>query len=60
MADTTQQEREAFIAWLHSLKNEDRYDFDSEGRGYKKDASHMMWLAWQARAILPQRDEPDD
>lgn len=41
-------ERELFEAWFQSLTTEQRYDFDSEGRGFKKDATHMMWLAWQA------------
>lgn len=41
-------ERELFEAWFQSLTMEQRYDFDSEGRGFKKDATHMMWLAWQA------------
>lgn len=34
--------------WLQSLTPEQRYNFDSEGRGYKKDASVMMRLAWDA------------
>lgn len=48
-------ERIAFDAWLSSLKPEDRYDFDGEGRGYRKDPLHMMWLAWQA--ARPKRDK---
>ncbi len=45
-------ERAAFLNWSKSITTEQRYDFDSEGRGYKKDAGTMMWLAWQGRAAL--------
>ena len=37
-----------FEQWLQSLTTEQRYDFDSEGRGYPKPKSHMMHLAWNA------------
>lgn len=37
-----------FDEWLQSLPAESKYNFDSEGRGYKKSTSHMMRLAWQA------------
>lgn len=47
-------EHAAFLNWSKSITVEQRYDFDSEGRGYKKDAGTMMWLAWQARAALSQ------
>ena len=40
--------RAAFDAWLASLKPEDRYNFDSEGRCFKKVDGHMMRLAWDA------------
>jgi len=41
-------EPDAFAKWFASLTPEQRYDFDSEGRGYKKDATHMMRLAYAA------------
>lgn len=34
--------------WRDSLTAEQSYDFDNEGRGYKKDRSIMMRLAWEA------------
>lgn len=54
MADDLKQaaERKAFEAWAFGLKAEERYDFDGEGRGYKKDHGSMMWAAWQSRAAL--------
>lgn len=52
--------------WLKGLTSEQRYDFDSEGRGYKKDASVMMRLAWEAGAAAGRKvwmdavtDEPE-
>lgn len=39
-----------YADWLKSLTVEQRYNFDAEGRGYKKDASLMMRLAWEAGA----------
>ena len=59
MSDTTGQE--AFKTWFQSLTVEQLYDFDSEGRGYKKGCGHMMRLAFDAgRAITaPQAQEPE-
>jgi hypothetical protein len=54
---------ELWAKWLASLTVEDRYDFDSEGRGYKKDGGHMMHLAFdagidsQAAEIVALREE---
>lgn len=46
----------AFDEWLASLRPVDRYNFDNEGRGYKKDCSTMMRLAFNAglQAALSQ------
>lgn len=55
-----------FDQWLQSLTIEQRYDFDSEGRGYLKDASVMMRLAWDAATAAERKtwmesvtDEPE-
>lgn len=45
----------SFYVWCASLAPEERYDFDSEGRGFKKPTRHMMQLAWEASA-LSERD----
>jgi len=37
-----------FSQWFDSLTTEDRYDFDSFGRGFKKDPTVMMRMAWDA------------
>ena len=37
-----------FDEWCESLTAEQRYDFDSEGRAYKKDSSVVLRLAWDA------------
>lgn len=42
---------DAFRDWMTSLTQADVYDFDSEGRGYKKDRVHMMRMAWDAAAL---------
>ena len=42
--------REDFSAWWRSLTQDQRYDFDSEGRGYKKPPEVLMWAAWQEAA----------
>jgi hypothetical protein len=47
---------DAFAKWFASLTPEQRYDFDSEGRGYKKDATHMMRLAYTAAKKEVERD----
>lgn len=50
-------EREEYRQWLGNLTGEQKYNFDSEGRGYPKDPQQMMWLAWQARAKLTTQKE---
>lgn len=45
----------AFEKWVAELPTEARYSFDIQGRGYKKDASVMMRLSWQA-AIAHERE----
>lgn len=42
--------RQAFSDWWRSLPQDQRYDFDSEGRGYKKPPEVLMWAAWQEAA----------
>lgn len=45
-----------FAQWADSLSTEDRYDFDSEGRGFKKDCGRMMRLAWDAALSSAKRE----
>lgn len=45
-----------FAQWADSLTTEDRYDFDSEGRGFKKDCGRMMRLAWDAALSSAKRE----
>jgi hypothetical protein len=44
-----------FEDWFAGLTTEQRYNFDSEGRGYKKDCTVMMRLAWDA-AVAAERE----
>jgi hypothetical protein len=47
-----------FEQWFQSLTTEQLYDFDSEGRGYKKDAGVMMRLAWDAATAEHEAEKP--
>jgi hypothetical protein len=55
---------QTFLEWRESLTRDQRYDFDSEGRGYKKDSGHMMRLAYEAgqqsMAAQPAPAAPED
>ena len=56
-SEQAQEPVASFRDWVTSLTPAELYDFDSEGRGYKKDQMRMMRLAWDA-AAAPQQRKP--
>ena len=49
-----------YLDWWKSLTTEQRYDFDAQGRAYKKDARTMMRLAWDAAAVAEREACADE